>query len=221
MIGELSIKPGDIFSAGPHRFLCGDIEKDDVCKLLDIPKEIYMVYSDPPWNPGNAKMWRTLSKRDGETGRKVEWNNFVNRFCVTANQPHPNHIFVEMGVRQSSDFISSAMCIGFSKFKREWNVFYNYTHPNKLLYFSDIGGFTGNPEGLKNESMTKHVFERIYKQGEIVFDPCTGLGMTARMAHRFGMVFYGNELNPLRLKKTLEWMSKYYEIIKFKSTPSQ
>ena len=211
---DIIIKLGDVFSAGKHRFSCADIEKDDVCKLLDIPKKIYLVYSDPPWNPGNARMWRTLSKIDGETGRKVEWTDFVNRFCITANQPQPDHIFIEMGVRQSMDFISSAINIGFPRFKREWNVFYNYTHPNKLLYFSDIKEFTGNPEGLKNEAMTEHVFEHISKQREIVFDPCTGLGMTTRMAHRFGMVFYGNELNPLRLKKILVWMSNYYDVMK-------
>ncbi len=214
MMSELIIKHRDVFSAGPHRFLCGDIEKDDVCKLLNIPKKIYMVYSDPPWNCGNARMWRTQSKIDGDTGRKVEWNNFVNKFCITANQSQPDHIFVEMGVKQSSNFISSAMSIGFPQFKREWTVFYNYTHPNKLLYFSDIDRFTGNPEGLKNEPMTEHVFEHISKQGEIVFDPCAGLGMTTRMAHKFGMIFYGNELNPLRLKKTLEWMSKHYNVEK-------
>lgn len=211
-ISKLIIKPGDIFSAGPHRFACADIEKDNVCKLLNIPKKIYMVYSDPPWNQGNARMWRTISKIDGEIGRKVEWNNFVNKFCITINRSRPDHIFIEMGVRQSSGFTSSAINNGLPQFRDEWNVFYNYIHPNKLLYFSNIDGFTGNPEGLKNEPMTKYVFDHISKQGEVVFDPCTGLGMTARMAHKFGMIFYGNELNPLRLKKTLEWMGKYYDI---------
>lgn len=210
---EIEVHPGDIFTAGHHKFLCGDIEKDDCAELLGVPQKIYMVYSDPPWNPGNAKMWRTLANLDGNTGKKVEWRHFVNRFCERILYADPTHVFIEMGVKQTPDYINIAFANGLMPLCGIWNVFYSYTHPNRLLYFSEVGGFTGNPEGLKNEPMTRHVFEHIVKPGEVVFDPCVGLGMTARMAHRFGMVCYGIELNPRRLEKTLMWLSKQgYEI---------
>jgi len=214
-MSEFEVHAGDIFMVGRHKFLCGDIEKDECCELLEIPSKIYMVYSDPPWNPGNARMWRTLSRLDGHSGRKVNWDRFVARFCEHIIYSNPDHIFVEMGVKQTPNYINAVLENGFPDFREGWNVFYNYVHPNKILYFSNIGGFTGNPEGMKNEPMTRHVFEHIAKQDEIVFDPCVGLGMTARMAHRFKMTCYGVELNPMRLKKTLLWLLKHgYEVNK-------
>jgi len=129
-------------------------------------------------------------------------------FWAQVNYANPDHIFVEMGVKQTPGYIDLVDVSGFSDFRYEWNVFYASIRPNKLLYFSKIGGFTGDPEGMKNEPMTRHVFEYIAKPGEIVLDPCVGLGMTARMAHRFGMICYGIELNPARLEKTLGWLVK-------------
>lgn len=208
MIPEIDVRPGDVFTAGPHKFLCGDIEKDNCSEILGAPHKIYMMYSDPPWNPGNARMWRTLSKLDGDSGRKVEWASFVNQFFDEIIPLHPDHIFIEMGVKQTPEYINTAFVRGLPQLQGIWSVFYNYTHPNRLLYFSAVGKFTGNPEGMKNEPMTRHVFEHIAKPNEIVFDPCIGLGMTARMAHRFDMVCYGVELNPNRLKRTLDWLMK-------------
>lgn len=213
MNNGIDINPGDVFTAGRHKFMCGDIEKDNCCEILDIPHQIYMIYSDPPWNPGNARMWRTVSKLDGASGRKVVWNNFVSRFFDVVTHTNPTHIFIEMGVKQTPEYITTALKAGLPSLRGVWNVFYNYTHPNRLLYFSDANGFSGNLEGMKNEPMTRHVFEHIAKPDEIVFDPCIGLGMTARMAHRFDMTCYGIELNPTRLGRTLMWMSKHgYEI---------
>lgn len=206
---KTEVRPGDMFTAERHRFLCGDIEKDDCCEILDMPRNIYMVYSDPPWNPGNARMWRTLSKLDGDSGRKVVWEWFVNRFCEHVMSTHPPHVFVEMGIKQTPGFINMAFEYGLPSLQGIWNVYYNYTHPNRLLYFSSVRGFPGDPEGMKNEPMTRHVFEHIAKSGEIVFDPCVGLGMTARMAHRFDMICYGVELNPDRLGRTLGWMVEH------------
>lgn len=219
-MNEIEVYPGDVFTAGSHRFLCGDLEKDDCWDMLDIPQKIYMVYSDPPWNPGNARMWRTVSQLDddpvkGTRGRMVDWDHFVDRFWAHVNHANPTHIFVEMGVKQTPEYIKMVGVPRFPDLQYEWNVFYASVRPNKLLYFSNVGGFTGNPEGMKNEPMTRHVFEHIAKEGEVVFDPCIGLGMTARMAHCFGMICYGIELNPARLARTLGWLSKHgYEILK-------
>jgi hypothetical protein len=211
------IKNGDIFTANQNKFMCADIEKEECCKIMNLPEKIYMVYTDPPWNSGNARMWRTKAKVDGEEGRKVDWHNFVDRLCEHVLYPSPEHIFIEMGVKQTDNFIEQAIGNGFPQLRNIWRVFYNYTHPNNLLYFSKINEFLGDPAGMKNESMTEYVFEHIAKRGEIVFDPCIGLGMTARMAHKFGMICYGIELNPMRLQKTIMWFSQQkYKIMRLK-----
>ena len=207
-MSEINVYNGSIHIINKNVLMCGDIENEDCYKKINIPQNIYMVYSDPPWNPGNARMWRTLSKKDGDIGRKVNWNNFVERLCTHILYTNPKHIFIEMGLQKTSDFIKQGQSLGFPPIQNIWKVFYNYKNPYNLLYFSEINEFKGNPEGMKNEYTTKHVFEYISKPGEIVFDPCIGLGMTLRMAHKFGMSCYGIELNPERLQKTISWIIK-------------
>jgi hypothetical protein len=64
-----------------------------------------------------------------------------------------------------------------------------------------------------NNDLKENSKQAIANAGEVVFDPCIGLGMTARMAHYFNMICYGNELNPIRLRRTLLWLSKKgYEV---------
>jgi hypothetical protein len=41
----------------------------------------------------------------------------------------------------------------------------------------------------------------------IVFDPCCGMGYTARAAVAAGMRFRGNELNAKRLQKTIQFLT--------------
>lgn len=204
----MNVESGDIWKAGPHKFSCFDIEKVDVSDVMNIPSEVHMVYSDPPWNAGNARYWRTFSKLDGEIGNKVDWGMFIDAFCKQVSSVRAFNVFVEQSKKHIDVNIKRMIANEFPAYINKWDVFYNTIHPNVLIYFSDFGHFTGDPSGMKNTAMTRHVFENIAEAGKIVFDPCVGLGMTARMAHEFDMICYGNELNPTRLKKTLEWFGK-------------
>jgi hypothetical protein len=205
---DLGIKPNDVFSVGPHRFSCADIEMILLRDLLNMPENIYLVYSDPPWNAGNARMWRTLSEYDGSVGRKVDWDYFSRQIYIQIKSVNPTHVFIEMGSKQTSEVLRNFVEYGFLRCQNSWQVYYNSTHPNTVSYFSEYPGFTGNPDGMKNEPMTRHIFENIAKKGEVVFDPCIGLGMTARMAHMFDMICYGNDINPHRLQRTMKWIAQ-------------
>jgi DNA modification methylase len=205
---NINISPNDVFAIGNHRFSCCDIEMVLLKEVLTIPNNIYLIYSDPPWNAGNAKMWRTLSKCDGIRGRLIDWDYFIMQLCIQIKVVNPDHIFLETGCKQTEDIINRLNLLGFPKHRDTWQVFYNSIHPNMISYFSDKPSFKGNPTGMKNEAMTKYIFKNIAKKNEIVFDPCIGLGMTARMAYNFDMICYGNDLNPERLEKTMLWLSK-------------
>jgi hypothetical protein len=58
------------------------------------------------------------------------------------------------------------------------------------------------------EPVTKHVLSCCVQPNHLVLDPCTGLGMTARWAHKLGASFRGTEMNAKRLETTLTWLRK-------------
>ena len=112
-----------------------------------------------------------------------------------------------MACKTTEEVINLSQQVGLPRFQNKWRVYYGHPkRPNYLLYFSNDPIFSGNPEGLADKMMTEYVFDRVARAGEGVLDPCIGKGLTAKMAHKFGMVCYGVELNAKRLKVTIEWL---------------
>ena len=60
---EYPVQDGDLWTAGPHRIACGDLERGDALDLLHNLKALPdIVYTDPPWNAGNAASFRRRTK---------------------------------------------------------------------------------------------------------------------------------------------------------------
>ena len=57
-------------------------------------------------------------------------------------------------------------------------------------------------------AVTRAALAAVVRPAMIVLDPCTGLGMTARITHALGGCFRGGEMNPKRLARTEEWLRK-------------
>lgn len=207
---KFHVEPGEIWAAGPHVFLCGDLETDDIERFIKmIPRPVHMVYTDPPWNAGNAKYWRTHAGMS----RDVDINNLWSCICEIIQQLNAEEVFIEQSVRNWHDFEKIAAKHNLPSLTGKWVVFYGSPHkPNILLRFAETERQGFNPSGLHGEAMTDYVFRCVAQPGKIVVDPCVGKGMTARMAHKYGMICYGMELNPKRLAVTLDWLSRYYEV---------
>src|SRR5579872_6851220 len=96
------VQPGDIWAVGDHRLGCADLEFGQVaefCRRFG-PWDIF--YSDPPWNAGNAKAFRTKAAAETPSiaTRVVDFPAFLGRILglIVAAPARPNLVMMEMGV---------------------------------------------------------------------------------------------------------------------------
>lgn len=203
---------------GPHRLLCGDITEGIVSTLMR-DELADVVYSDPPWGPGNQQYWHTMRARGSRP--RSSWPAFLSSFaeaCRINSKPHAP-IFVEMGMRWADQLAATMTDEGLLEVRR-WVVTYG---PAKRplpvtmhLFTHAIGGGdfrettrsidAAMPVPAHGEPVTAHVLGVVIRQGSVVLDPCTGLGMTARWAHKLGGCFRGTEMNASRLERTASWL---------------
>ena len=169
-----------------------------------------VIYSDPPWSPGNEKWWR---RHAGEKPPE-SYDRLLDAWCRCAVAARPEHVVVEQSVRPEHKQMlldAIARCPGWTlPLAEEWTAMYGSPRrPNAVLHFGRERLPT-DPSGLSGEPMTRTVFEGLRQVGAlacgVVADPCTGLGMTSRMAHEFGCSFVGTELATKRLERTIGWL---------------
>ena len=63
---------------GTHALMVGDITTDAVSQLMGA-ELADVIYSDPPWGPGNQQYWHTMRSR-GSVPR-TSWPGFLAAFC--------------------------------------------------------------------------------------------------------------------------------------------
>ena len=214
------------YQIGNHLFMCGDIMQAKTWEAFArcLPRKIYLVYSDPPWNPGNEKYWRTHAGI--KQPRSHTYVDFVHNFLNIVEKVSPSHLFVEQSVHGKKDYkwyVEQVQKHCLPKFDKAWTCYYGAPvsisdkhetqcrRPNKLLHFGE-NVLLLNPTGMRGSEMTRHVFSHVGKKGSGVLDPCVGKGMTARMAHETGMTCYGIEINPKRLAVTIKWLEKKLKV---------
>lgn len=164
-----------------------------------------IIYSDPPWGPGNLMYWRTHNQ---ETERP-DWEAFIDLFCrvVSESVVDGGHVFVEMGLRWVDQLAGAMAAVGIQE-RARWTCYYgNPKLPNVLWYSGP--GTTTDPSGMSGVAMTRCALEGVARPGALVFDPCCGKGMTARCALRLGMRFAGVELNPRRAAVTRAFLDRH------------
>lgn len=203
---------------GPHRLLCGDITEGIVSTLMRA-ELADVVYSDPPWGPGNQQYWHTMRLR-GSVPR-TSWASFLESFanaCVEhSKQDAP--VFVEMGMRWADQLADTMVRRDLAEVTR-WVVTYGPRKrplPVTILMFAHPSAATSDRVTMMvraiehempthGEPVTAHVLRAAVRPGMTVLDPCTGLGMTARWAHKLGGCFRGTEMNASRLERTASWL---------------
>ena len=187
----------------------------DVLAELVRGRDVAMVYSDPPWNPGNEKWWR----RHAGAEPPDSYDHLLDAWCACVAACRPAHVFSEQSVNEKHrKMFTDAVdrCDGWTlPLLEEWTVYYgsggsrSCIRPNKLLHFGTQQLAT-DPTDLRGIKMTECVFDGLgLPARSLVVDPCMGKGMTSRVSHSHGLCCVGTELNPKRLAKTQEWLLKH------------
>lgn len=197
----------DVIEIGRHRLLCGDVMAGDVQRVLG-RELVDVVYSDPPWGPGNLKYWGTHAKRK----QSGDWRKFLDAFCVSVTRASPaGVIFVEMGLRWVDELAAIMRACGRAEAAR-WTVQYkagNELLPNALWYSGPSLPAGFNPTPLRGAALPRYCIAPFARPEGIVLDPCCGKGYTARAAVAHGMAFYGLEYNASRLAVSRAWLEKH------------
>lgn len=206
------IAKDEVLDLGPHRVRCGDLLEGSVEALMGSEKAD-IVYSDPPWGEGNVRFWRTHNGQK-DVAYKFDWLPFIRRFCraVQACASPVAPVFIEMGQRWSDELASLMDEVGYDQLAR-WSVLYGNNLPCDVNMFWHKGAATPpempeSLEGTKGLEVVRRAMKPFAQPGKLVLDPCTGLGMTAKLTIDYGMRFRGNELNPKRLQDTIDMIIK-------------
>lgn len=192
-----------IIAIESHRLACGDITTGVVSGLMASARAD-VVYSDPPWGPGNQRYWHT---HNGSAPR-TDWAAFLAAFCsVCATYRKPDApVFVEMGLRWVEELDAAMKHAGLPR-QRRWDITYGRpARPNALLLYGDRDMPVDLGPNTHGEPITRTILTAVVRPGAIVLDPCCGKGMTARHAHNNGAAFRGSELNAKRLEETASWL---------------
>ena len=191
-----------------------DLRAGGVWTFREAATGVRIIYSDPPWNPGNEKWWR----RHAGVEPPPDYAGLLDAWCTDVTHHTIEHVFCEQSVnpRHRQLFLDAVTrCPSWRlPLLEEWTVYYgspgsrSCTRPNTLLHFGQRRLRT-DPSGLSGEAMTSCVFEGlIYPTGTIVGDPCMGKGMTSRLAHAAGWCCVGTELNERRLDYAVRWLTR-------------
>jgi hypothetical protein len=192
---------------GPHRLEVGDIHYGSVERVMGEEKA-HVIYSDPPWGPGLLQMFATMNEPGSSP--VVGWAQFLATFCAicAAYRAPFAPVFVEMGV-QWVDQLDGVMGQHGLRNQRRWAVTYGSKknpRPSTVSLYGEYDIPIDLPSPPHGEPVTKAILSAVVKPGDIVLDPCTGLGMTARITHKLGGHFRGAELNPKRMEATVAWL---------------
>jgi len=183
-------------------------QKDVFTDLISRP--ITVVYSDPPWNPGNEKWWR----RHADVEPPDSYDALLDAWCSCVTECRPAHIFCEhSAIPRHRAMMMAAIerCREWTlPLQIEWTVYYGSPkRPNVLLHFG-TSLIATDPAGMSGEAMTLTALVGLgYPPGVTIADPCIGKGMVSRLAHKLGWNCVGTELNPKRLDRTIEWLLKH------------
>ena len=178
----------------PHRITMHDIMTNNLDDLFTGEKAD-ILYSDPPWGEGNLKYWRTFN---GQKGHPVNWIEFIKRVKYLCDRHVTGSCFIETGVKFEKDIITI-----FGEPQGRYEIIYsNKNLPNILLGWGEQPKLS--PHGKKGFDVPFTVISSLPTKPRSVFDCCIGLGMTAKVAKKLGIICYANELNPKRAERTMK-----------------
>jgi hypothetical protein len=200
------VAPGEIWTVGPHRFLCGDVTVNLQNGRLD---ELFngqtamSIYTDPPWNPGNQRMFHTFADAPIVSPFPI----FLKTLLSICHKYCPDGlIFFDMGLQWGDEFVKMLELEGGSILGRNQTF---YGHPKRPSWtlattFNGAHDPITIPDGLYGNKTIDWVMSQIVQPGSNYFDPCCGKLNHSYFAAFYGATVYGCELIPRKLAQGLK-----------------
>ena len=212
-----------------HIVQCSDIMKNQDELIDAIKGKVNIFYCDPPWGNGMIKYFNTLRKKQtNEFSINLPENKiFLERLATLAIRSNAQFVCIENGNKWSNETENVFIEKGFEHITTITGFYDKPLKPMKLHLFMAKHYFI-KTSGTKFFLLEKYFNEIVQNRagfdlvekvfhcclGDVnfqktligcgVFDPCCGFGMTAKVAIKNKMRFYGNEFNQKRLEKTIE-----------------
>jgi hypothetical protein len=168
-------------------------------------------YCDPPWGAGTLKFFENLrAKQENIQSTSIpEFDDFITKFFDVIDRWAKDLVFIEYGKKWANLILEKSLARGLRHHK---TIEVQYRSGAKLLpshlhalsksgsvqlaYLDQLRHLRGAE--LVTEALRPHI-----SPGNLILDPCCGCGFTAAAALELNADFYGNEINEVRLAKTI------------------
>jgi len=208
-----------ITEIGKHKVRHGDVMHLSVPNALMQNDQCQLFYSDPPWGTGNLSYWQTMNAKmnEGAERKSVDLNAFLAQiFNLAKAYTKPDGlIFIEYGVKWEKEILDRAASYGFIHLGTAHPLYRSGSKllPLHLHVFSKTqinlpNGYLESIRDTYGMDTLRNAVRPFVKQGEVIFDPCCGMGYCAQIAIENNMAFRGNELNHKRLSKTIDRLKR-------------
>ena len=196
------IKAGETWQVGPHLVSVQDLEYGGVEWWA---RHSYAImYCDPPWDEAKVKHFRAAA---GDTKPGSYEGIVVALGSIAAHAT--DAVFVEGGMKKLEAWDAEARSRGIPHLTTHTPV-YGGSIPFQLWQGGSYPRVTlPFVEGGKGEKAMAILLAPWHGTGAVIGDPCTGLGMTARVASKLGLTFIGTELHPRRAARTIQWLNQH------------
>lgn len=211
---QFPMAEGEIWQGGECFAMVGDVQRGDLPGFLKQIPPVHVVYSDPPWNSGNATAFRTKAHREA----KVDFARFMDDWTRAVTATPAEIFFVEMGKQNIGLLVDVMKLHGVTEVGR-WQTLYNAGGKYLPCYLwcglrgrtlTGYPPFVGEPTDLHGEAVVHWALSQfnLPETGLLVLDPCAGLGMTFRVGIQLGLAVAGMELNERRLANVLVHLNR-------------
>lgn len=202
-----------------HIVNCGDVMEDISILSIMGSDKADIFYSDPPWGAGNLKYWQTMNYKMNAVERKdIDLEKFLQKIFHIAKNYSKGIIFIEYGIGWREKVIDYGNKFGLYhkaiiplKYK-SGNKFlpldlHIFSHTEELIISKEYIESVSYSHGLDT---LRRAVTPFAKSGNMILDPCCGMGYTCQIALDLDMIFRGNELNKKRLDRTIERIKNKY-----------
>jgi hypothetical protein len=197
-----------VVSIGKHRVTHASIDHSIIDTMLQ-GQTINILYCDPPWGDGMMKFFATLNKKQtGFRNDLIEFDQLIDRLFQLTKRYVSGYACIEVGEqwveplkKQFENHGLFQTTVIKSKYGKRPCFTIVAGTSNNYPVKKDI---FGNMEEMSGGAVSGHIVGILKVENGKVLDPCCGLGFTAKATIDAEMTFYGNEVNALRLQKTVE-----------------